>query len=152
VENATIAEMHDVPACPLSGSAGTAVRRGVHEGEVKVTERQAAELFRCPVVYIADDDNVYMPALWPVLRRVMRVALFSTGNLAHDAIEVSLSQTCKMPSSQSKALACSCGLASAARIISQPRHCQTQYGTALYAHIMKHVDCIDKQISARPKF
>jgi hypothetical protein len=99
VENATIAEMHDVPACPLSGSAGTAVRRGVHEGEVKVTERQAAELFRCPVVYIADDDNVYMPALWPVLRRVMRVALFSTGNLAHDAIEVSLSQTCKMPSS-----------------------------------------------------
>jgi hypothetical protein len=65
------------------------VRRAFREGKVGVTESEAADLFKCPVVYIADDDNTYMPALWPTLRRVMRVALFPTGNMAYDGVEVS---------------------------------------------------------------
>ena len=38
-------------------------------------------------MYIADDDNVYMPTLWSALRRVMRLALFPTGNMGYDGIE-----------------------------------------------------------------
>ena len=39
------------------------------------------------MVFIADDDNAYMPTLYPALRKVVQVALFPTGNMGYDGIE-----------------------------------------------------------------
>mmetsp|Transcript_3610 Transcript_3610/g.8959 ORF Transcript_3610/g.8959 Transcript_3610/m.8959 type:complete len:427 (-) Transcript_3610:102-1382(-) len=87
VEDGTVAVRHGVQPCPLAGAAGAAVRQATRDGKLPITAAEAELLFKCPVVYIADDDNVYMPSLWPALRRVMRVALFPTGNMGYDGIE-----------------------------------------------------------------
>ena len=38
-------------------------------------------------MFIADDDNVYLPTLFPAIRKVVQVALFPTGNMGYDGIE-----------------------------------------------------------------
>eukprot|EP00040_Diaphanoeca_grandis_P033923 m.208633 g.208633 ORF g.208633 m.208633 type:complete len:431 (+) comp33016_c0_seq2:252-1544(+) len=72
--------------CELVGARGDEVK-ALWKSNRAATKAIVNALFDCPVVYIADDDNVYMPSLFPTLRKVMHVALFPTGNMGYDGIE-----------------------------------------------------------------
>lgn len=87
IEDADLRQKYGVDECTLHGSHGASIRRLWRSGDRKINFTTRAALLKCPIVYIADDDNVYMPTLWPVLRKVQLALLFPTGNMGYDGIE-----------------------------------------------------------------
>eukprot|EP00041_Stephanoeca_diplocostata_P013683 m.241866 g.241866 ORF g.241866 m.241866 type:complete len:442 (+) comp19428_c0_seq1:319-1644(+) len=87
VEDADLRLKYDVNNCTLYGARGASIRNSWRAGQSRYDSNTKAELLKCPIVYIADDDNVYMPTLWPVLRKVQLALLFPTGNMGYDGIE-----------------------------------------------------------------
>ena len=80
IEDKDVGAAYGVHDCAFGGPAGDALRKRWRQGHV-ARGAELESLLQCPVIYIADDDNVYMPTLWPALRQVAQVALFPTGNM-----------------------------------------------------------------------
>lgn len=86
-ENQTMATVHgfDLTGCG-DMTFHESIRTRWAQGK-PVTEDDVSKLKHCPIVYIADDDNVYLAQLFNELRKVVHVGLFPVGNMGYDGIE-----------------------------------------------------------------